>query len=417
MSGFPHVDSEAYTRIVMLNAGLRHHLSNPVDPPHDGSITTPLHYRQLLKFLAERPDRTFRWLSHNSALLSFPVTQCESLNELQALLTTQHGPQHWYRGQSRQHVAMYEGRLPALDTVRLAFDALIPSFFRNVTIPIPAEWDGAAKTQDLPPLAYVGRPLRAMMNSRQDEIRELVLRFLQDMKMKAIARAMSRQSGWLFTHPATAAQSLPGTNISQSHLDVISLAQHYEFGSLMVDVTKSVEVAGWFASHRYDDGTVIAESDSPGIVYRFDKKSIDAAIATRFSYGDQTQLPTFIPQLGLFGLVDISAFPPHIAQRPGAQHGGSLFGFENSVLHFILCEGGAVEAFTFPHRFDDADVTSLTKEQLCPPDDHALTTFDPTYFQGDPALSDEELRAFLLNSDLATAERDNLVRLHREGVL
>ena len=97
MSGFPHVDREAYTRSVMLNAGLRHHLSNPVDPPHDGSITTPLHYRQLLKFLAERPDRTFRWLSHNSALLSFPVTQCESLNELQALLTTQHGPQHWYR--------------------------------------------------------------------------------------------------------------------------------------------------------------------------------------------------------------------------------------------------------------------------------------------------------------------------------
>lgn len=420
MSGYPPVDQEAYTRSILLNSYLGWRLRSPADPYADPGIVTPHARRQLLKFLADRPDRSFRWLSDNSALLSLPVTPCRSLRDAVDRLTAEHESQHWYRGQSAQYVAVYEGPLPSLGNVRVAFDALMPTYFRAVTTPVPAEWDRAGATQDQPPSAYVVRPLRAMMRSPQDEMGRFVVRFLVDIRMRAIARALSRKSGWLVSHAESEAQSLPGTNLARSHLDLIALAQHYEFGSVMVDVTKSVDVASWFASRRYADGSVIAEARTPGVIYRFDKHQIDEVLRTRFVHRDDSPADaarTFLPQLGLFGLVDISDFPPLIARRPGAQHGGSLFGFENSVLHLMLCEGTAVEAFTFPHGPRDADATGLTKERLCPPGDPALTTFGPEDDHGDAPLSPDELDTFLRGTEVAADEREQLVRLLREGVL
>lgn len=421
MSGYPPVDQDAFTRSIALNGYLAWRLASPVDPYAIPGIATPQARRKLLTYLAERSDRRFRWLSDNSALLSFPVTPCGSLRDAVNRLTSEHQPQHWYRGQNQQYVAVYEGRLPSIGNVRVAFDALMPSYFRQVTTLVPAAWDGAVTTQDRPPTSYVAGPLRAMMRSPQDEMRRHVVRFLGDIRMKALARALSRQSGWSITHPETEAQSLPGTNLGESQLHLIALAQHYGFGSVMVDVTNSVDVASWFASRRYQDGTVCAESRARGVIYRFDKHQIDEVLRTRF-VSRQHSSPggaarTLLPQLGLFGLVDISQFPAEIAQRPGAQRGGSLFGFENSVLHLMLCESAAVEAFTFPHAPSDADATGLTKAQLCPPDDPALATFDASGENGDAALSPGELDTFLRETGVADDEREHLVHLLREGVL
>ena len=421
MSGFPPVDQELYTNNIVINGYLAHMLSKPDDPySGDLNLATPEHYRQLLQALAKSETRAFRWLSNGNALLSFPVTEFESLRELRDHLSNSHRPQHWYRGQNSQHVAIYEGRIPRgqgrFGGVRLAFDAIIPSYFRSVTIPVPARWEGSAITQDRPPLDYLSNITRAIIESRQDGIREILSSFLRDVWISAMGNAVRRQGGYQIRHPETEARSLPWTNLPQSQLDLISLAQHYEFGSVMVDVTRSIDVAIWFASHKYGDGTLIgAGSNGRGIVYRFDNEAINKVFGARFRHANEGP-QSLVPHLGLFGLADISGFASDTAQRPAAQHGGSLLGFENSVLHLLLHDGG-VEAFTFPQGSADGSETQLRKDDLCPPGDPALQTFDPKYHEGNRPVTADELDKFLVDCGMDKYDREHIVHLRREGAL
>jgi hypothetical protein len=228
-----------------------------------------------------------------NALLSFPVTHFDSLRELRDHLTQSHRPRYWYRGQNAQHVALYEGQLQTLARldpdllasnplvlyspewlalaawlnamrrssgskslglenlqrldppghVRVAFDAVIGSFFRGATRTQPAQWDGAA-AHDLPPLDYFPRIARAIIESPHDNaVREMLLRFLRDVARPAMLAAVRRAGGLHIRDPEAEARTLPYTNLPQSHLDLISLAQHYEYGSVMADVTRSIDVA------------------------------------------------------------------------------------------------------------------------------------------------------------------------------
>jgi hypothetical protein len=323
-------------------------------------------------------------LPAGNALLSFPLRVFDSLRELRAHLRQEHRPNYWYRGQNTQHVAVYEGRVGALETfdpdalernpmlmytdrnwiallilrkaildsnpgafanltdglvaldppgeVRLAFDSLISSFFRSAAITIPAQWT-QSPNHDLPPLDYVSGAARAIMGApRGHPIRKLVLKFLEDVWRPAMLAAVRRAGGLHVRDPKAEARALPYTNVQQSELDLISLAQHYEYGSVMVDISRSIDVALWFAAFRWKDDTLIGKSsDDFGVIYRFDAEAIQQTIRTNFEHREENR--SLVPHLGLFGMADISAMDAKIAMRPRAQQGGSLLGFENSVMH------------------------------------------------------------------------------------
>jgi hypothetical protein len=413
-----------------------------------GSQTDPASYR-------DRP------LPPGNALLSFPVKHFDSLRKLRDHLVDSHQPRYWYRGQNFQHAALYEGQLatlarldpnlparnplvlyspewmalagwlngmrkssgskglglenlPRLDPpghVRLAFDSVIGSFFRSATRTQPAQWDGAA-AHDLPPLDYFPRIARAIIESPRDNpVREMLLRFLRDVARPAMLAAVRRAGGLHIRDPEAEARALPFTNLPQSHLDLISLAQHYEYGSVMVDVTRSIDVAIWFAAFRWKDGSLIgSSSDDVGVIYRFDEEAIKRVLEVRFLH--ESGGPSLVPALGLFGLADISSLSADIARRPVAQRGGSLLGFENSVLHLLLHDGGGVEAFVFPHRSADGTETPLRKSHLCPDDDPALAVFRPGEAgEESPPVTPEELDGFLSASGLDEAERRQIVHL------
>lgn len=398
-------------------------------------------------------------LPSGNALLSFPLRVFNSLRNLRAHLYDTHQPNFWYRGQNTQHVAVYEGRVDALATfdpdapnrnpmllytdrnwvalvilrrlisksnpgafagltdglvaldppgeVRLAFDSLIPSFYRSTATTIPAHWTGSP-THDLPPLDYVSRAARAIMGApRGHPIRQLLLKFLEDVWRPAMLAAVRREGGFHVRDPKAEARALPYTNVQQSELDLISLAQHYEYGSVMVDITQSIDVALWFAAFRWKDDSLIgSSSDDFGVVYRFDAEAIKPIIMTNFRHSEDNR--SLVPHLGLFGMADISAMDPQIAMRPRAQHGGSLLGFENSVLHLLLAGGRHVQAFAFPHRSADGSETPFRKPYLCPADDPALAVFRTNETNEEP-ITPDELDRFLQESCVDDSLRNQIV--------
>jgi hypothetical protein len=58
-------------------------------------------------------------------------------------------------------------------------------------------------------------------------------------------------------------------NIPASLASLISLAQHYEWPSSMVDVTSSPVIATWFATHDWATGEPSASQSSRAVIYRF----------------------------------------------------------------------------------------------------------------------------------------------------
>ena len=399
-------------------------------------------------------------LPPGNALLSFPLRVFDLLRDLRAHLCDTHQPTYWYRGQNTQHVAVYEDRVDALATfdpdapnrnpillysdrnwvalmilrhlisksnpgafvcptdglvaldppgeVRLAFDSPIASFYRSAATTIPAHWT-ELPNHDLPPLDYVSRAARAIMGApRGHPIKKLLLKFLEDAWRPAMLAAVRREGGLHVRDPEAEARALPYTNVQQSELDLISLAQHYEYGSVMVDITRSIDVALWFAAFRWKDDSLIGSSSEEfGVVYRFDAEAIKPMIRTNFGHSEENRL--LVPHLGLFGMADISAMDAQIAMRPRAQQGGSLLGFENSVLHLLLADGRHVQAFAFPHRSADGSETPFRKPDLCPADDPALAVFHPNETSKEP-ITPDELDRFLRESSADDRLREQIVR-------
>ena len=72
-------------------------------------------------------------------------------------------------------------------------------------------------------------------------------------------------------------------------LRLISVAQHYELGSVMVDITNEVDVAVWFATHRFANGDIArGDHDERGVIYRFDKEVIEKFVRPRWKLGHET---------------------------------------------------------------------------------------------------------------------------------
>jgi hypothetical protein len=468
MSGFPKVDRVIFEESARLTAFLYLAVTGALCKyqPTDGKsvfdgidTSTAESMRTLLLELARpyrnpgtrnNPQFLENLIGHRdfplppgNALLSFPLQVFDSLRELRTHLSNTHDPKYWYRGQNRQHIAVYEGQVDALarldpktanhnpalsymdpnrlalgilqtvmakanprtglgkglvaldppDEVRLAFDSVISSFFRSAATTIPANWTDAIN-HDLPALDYVPGVARAIMGApRRHPMKKFLLNFLEDVWRPAMLAAVRRMGGLHVQDPEAQARALPYSNVQQSELNLISLAQHYEYGSVMVDVSRSIDVALWFAAFRWKDDSLIGDSsDDYGVIYRFDAEAIKQLVKTNFAHDKDNR--SLVPHLGLFGMVDISGIDEQIARRPQAQQGGSLLGFENAVMHLLLAGGQHVEAFAFPHRSVDGSETPFRKRHLCPPDDPALAIFRPEEANNEP-IRPGELDRFL----------------------
>jgi hypothetical protein len=207
---------------------------------------------------------------------------------------------------------------------------------------------------------------------------------------------------------------VPGTTIPARQLDFISLAQHYEYNSVMVDVTKSLDAALWFATRNWETGEIDRPSDcDSGVIYRFDQERINSAINLRLT-GSGAIVPPIVQTMGIFGFADISSKFDNIAARPRAQEGGSLLGLENFLTMYLLREVTTI--FHFKHASVSGPETSYTREQIRPSNDPALRVFQPNgkLVSREP-ITVEELDRFLCEQKVGNERRSRLValRTHR----
>ena len=363
-----------------------------------------------------------------SDVVGIPVNKAASLQEVVTGLEQKHKTRpagtYYYRGQvgRRQLQCPCEiprlGRsFPHLARPTFKIESFLPSAYRkhinlrpDGTTPI-IRWP-AWKPES--PLAGVGPVARALMQSRDDHLRAFVCQYFLDAANHPEiigARLLATRGAASNSPPADLVS--PGTNVLKSLLTLISWAQHYEFGSIMVDISSSPVVAAWFASHRWS-GEVANDPDGFGVIYRFDYHEIRRFLDKELDR--ETPAAPLIRALGFLGLTDISHLPPTTGKRPSAQCGGSFLGLQNVVLGYLMSIYPGLEIFTFPLQSVTGRETRYSKEDLCPADDVALGIFPPA---GDPhpPLTGDEIGNFLESEGFDGDQRGFLIRAFHEGLV
>jgi hypothetical protein len=393
MSGFPLADSAYYEMPGSIMAGWL-----------------------ALQLTGELQSRTPN-LSRGSIHFAPPSTECASLTSLVERLRREHETHYWYRGQIATRTCLYEGRIeslaqafPNLEHVRISFDGLIPSAFRSVTSSKPASWNESG-IRLRPALDHFSGALRSILRSRSDALKEVALSFFREAPLVALLPLLAMGSVKLSKNLP---EFHPGTNVLRSYLRLIALAQHYEHGSAMVDVTRSPDVAAWFASHRWNDGQPTRTMDGVGLIYRFNRHALERMISDRLLWAENG--PPGIQGLGLFGIVDISSFGRDIAARPSAQLGGSVLGLENSAMYFLMGAYSVGEVFTFPHASVTGAEVSLSRADLCPVDDPAIHILRKDG-EDQAIIAPEELGALLSTAGMSRSEVNHLVKLREAELL
>jgi hypothetical protein len=368
-------------------------------------------------FTGELPQEGIS-LPKGSVFFRLPTTHCSSLEEVTKRLRAEHTPGTWYRGQTRQRTCLYEGKIEAFEqafanfpSVKISFEGTIPSSYRKVASSDPAQWDESG-VRLTPPLDFLSSAIRSIIRYGDAGLQKLLLEFLEDSPVLA-------SQAYLALAGVTIAKGLDefstGTNVLKSHLRLISLSQHYEHGSTMVDVSKSPEIAAWFASRSWSDGLPLGiKASGDGVIYRFHSHSIEKMVSDRLLWRDGA--PPTIQGLGLFGLVDISDIDPNVAARPLAQQGGSILGLENSAIYFLLGIYHAAEAFTFPHASVTGREVDINKDDLCPLNDPALPILRTENCDSSP-IQAEELLSFLLDSGVDEKRANHIAILRNSELL
>lgn len=345
-----------------------------------------------------------------------PARPVRPLSAVVAELSSEHRAGFWYRGQRTRRECVYEGRVPRMEgaapginPIRVTLDALIPSAYRAYTHSKPADWQ---KFRLAPPLDNFSGPARAILASQNRELGELLLGAIELMLYDAIRIGQAHSARFGFAANLLA----PGSTAAQPMLDLISIAQHYDYGSIMVDVSTSVGAAVWFATRDWTSGEIAGSSGgSPGVIYRFDATKI-ADILRRHVDGPGAMPPSAMQALGVFGLADIATRFSFL-DRPRAQHGGSLLGMENVVTHFLMHINDAVEAFPFDHTSVTGRETSFEQADICPPNDRGVEIFRPHDKYSTEPLSNAELSTLLSWMEMKPDRVTHLVEMRDAGVL
>jgi hypothetical protein len=200
-------------------------------------------------------------------------------------------------------------------------------------------------------------------------------------------------------------------------LQLISLAQHYEYRSIMIDVTKDIDCAIWFATHEWDTGELAGSADgSPGVIYRFDRAKI-AELMQNHLTGPGAMPPPAITSMGIFGHADISEQFDFL-KRPRAQQGGSLLGMENFLTHFLIKLYGGATVFEFDHTTVKDIQIHRTRDDICPPNDSGLDIFRPSdRFSPEPIPWMDFETALTVIQTIPAERRAHFITVRRAGAI
>lgn len=149
-----------------------------------------------------------------------------------------------------------------------------------------------------------------------------------------------------------------------------SLAQHYGLATALTDLTFSPHVAAWFATSPWDKGAPAPELGSQGVIYCVNRARIEELLRAASTAGRVLTGETF-PELFL---ADIRSIPSTFAKRPTAQHGASLYGFDQPLFVERAVADGVLEIFTFVHQRDEN--VGLARNDIVPEDDPFLPVVD-----------------------------------------
>jgi hypothetical protein len=351
-----------------------------------------------------------------------------SLADLHAFLREKHNPSFRYRGQTKRYQTTYKGEVPGLasrghlaDPVTIKFEGLVPTLFRPVVQSSPAEWDNYRYPSKL---AQIAPALRAIMRSDHQPLRSLVREYFKDVVDHPGIFAKYTFAGHsnLKLPESTMARFARGTMTPNTLLRIISVAQHYELGSVMVDITNDVEVAVWFATHLFGSGDLArSEPDERGVIYRFNAESIQKFVPPAVEVGarEPSRFPfgSLAGPAGLIGITDIADLDGVYGKRPKAQAGGSILGLENSSVYLQADLRDAIEVFTFPLSTITGRETSLKKEDLCPPDDPSEKVLSPANASETREFRDDEISTFLVGEGFSNDDIEKILTLRRDGAI
>jgi hypothetical protein len=352
--------------------------------------------------------------------LRYPSSSPRSIDETIAALKRAHKPGMWYRGQRSRRSCRYQGTIPAIDRsavslsrrynpIEVILEGTVPSFFRSITRADPAQW---SRFLLRPPLDNFAGPVRAILASREPRLHSLLADVLDQLLFENIRLLQLDRVVLGYDDKLLAA----GTTVPHATLEMISLSQHYEYGSIMIDVTRDVDTAVWFATRDWSTGEVAGSDDgSPGVIYRFDGHRLQAMMRNHLT-GPGAMPPPAVNNIGVFGLADISERFRYLG-RPSAQHGGSLLGMESFLTHFLIWKSDAARAFEFDHRTVASRGTALTREDICPSADAGLDIFRPHRKFPNTPIPWEELKDSLAMLEISPERRSHFVEMRKAGVI
>jgi hypothetical protein len=257
--------------------------------------------------------------------LRTPARGVRPLDAVIAELEREHRPGFWYRGQRMRRDCVYRGHIPRMENtapginpIELTLEAIVPSAYRPYTSPRPATW---SQFRLAPPLDYFAGPARAIFASQDKELGECLVSALDFMLIDAMRVSQAGEVRFGYAEHLLA----PGSTVTPELFDLISIAQHYEYGSIMVDVSTSIDASAWFATRDWESGEVTgSRGGEPGVIYRIDALAVARALRNYIS-GPGATPPPAMEALGVFGLADIGERFGFL-DRPHAQQGGSLLG-------------------------------------------------------------------------------------------
>jgi hypothetical protein len=345
-----------------------------------------------------------------------PAQSTKSLRAVKSKLETEHRGGFWHRGQRMQRECLYKGSIPRMEgstpdinPIHVVLDALVPSAFRNITYAKPAAWE---QFHVAPPLDYLAGPARAIFASRDPTLGKLLLTAVDHMLFDAFRVGQAEKINLGLAESLLA----PGSTAAQATLDLISIAQHYEYGSIIVDVSTSIDAAVWFATRDWVTGNLAGSEDgSPGVIYRIGADRI-FDILRKHVNGPDAMPPAALQAFGMFGLADISERFDFL-DRPKAQSGGSLLGMENFVTHFLMQINGVIDVFPFDHSSVSGSEIALARDDICPPYDKGAEIFRPSAKYSAAPVTDDELLRFLEWMNVESAKIRHLIEMRQFGII
>jgi hypothetical protein len=338
-----------------------------------------------------------------------PLIRHESLEDLRDSLLKQHGEDIYYRGQSRRYSCVSRQRVPSLSAavphirdLSIRHESIFPSQYRSVIKNGECDWESFKNPPLMQQLKHV---IRAISSSKNDALRSL-LKVVMCNEMPLIAMKIAMADG------DSANLSLKhiderGTNVPENLLKLISIAQHYEFPTVMVDLSSSLDVASWFATHSWGDGKPFEKGE--GVIYRFNKRAIMNMVRMEL---DKSFLGNAhkMEACASYGIADINNMDSSYGLRPKVQHGASIFGLENTFLYLLMhysrihtvkergqsaMEEYGFTAHAFPIEKESLKKVTLSKAELTPSVDPVLQVFTAEHLHDDKELNKEEVRHFL----------------------